>query len=195
MKPRLAPEQAGYRPAARFLHWLMVVLIFYQLLAGVLMTYEGPEGNVWERIASALRMYDGHKVLGLVLLALVLVRIVYRLTQGAPDDEPTLEVWQRETSHMVHGWIYFLLVAVPLLGWIGISLYPAVRVFEAFNLPSLVSTPDKATSEVIMKVHAYAAFALAGLIAMHIGGALFHHFIRRDGVLRRMLPGLPPRDV
>lgn len=193
MKANDAYGASAYRPTARLLHWLMAVLIFYQLLAGVMMTYEGEEGNLVERIANALHMYDMHKVLGLVLLTLVAVRIAYRLLAGAPADEPTLEVWQRETSHMVHAWIYFLLVAVPVLGWVGISLYPAVRVFESFNLPALTGA-DKATSEVIMKVHGYAALTLASLIAMHIGAALFHHFIRRDGVLRRMLPGLTPPD-
>lgn len=193
MSGKSEPPWASYRPGARLLHWLMAVLIAYQLVAGIVMTYEGPEGNLWERIANALHMYDMHKVLGLVLLGLVVVRIAYRLTLGAPPDEPSLETWQRETSHMVHAWIYLLLVAIPLIGWIGISLYPAVRVFESFNLPSLASQPDKALSEHLFKVHAAAAFALIALLAMHIGAALYHHFIRRDGVLRRMLPGLPPR--
>lgn len=184
----------SYRPLARLLHWGMAVLIGYQLVAGVIMTYEGPEGNVWERISGTLHLYDTHKVLGLVLLGLVLVRLAYRVRVGAPEDEATLATWQVEVSHLTHGWIYLLLIAVPTLGWIGISLYPATQVFRAIHLPSIMAA-DKPTSEVIFKVHAVAAFVLAGLIGMHVGAALFHHFIRRDGVLRRMLPGLPARDA
>lgn len=191
---RTITSERIYKPIARLLHWLVAALIVFQLTAGVIMVYEGPEGNVWERISNALHLYDTHKVMGLVILAFVLVRLAYRLINGAPPDEPTLETWQKEISHMLHAWIYLLLIALPVLGWLGISLYPAVRVYEAFNLPSLVSAPDKALSEHLFVVHKAVAFVLMGLLAMHIGAALYHHFIRGDGVLRRMLPGLPRKD-
>lgn len=177
-----------YKPTARMLHWLVAALILFQITAGVIMVYEGPEGNVWERISNALHLYDTHKVMGIVILGVVLGRLAYRLSQGTPPDEPGLETWQKEISHMTHAWLYFLLIALPVIGWLGISLYPATRVYEAFNLPSLVSEPDKALSEHLFVVHKALALVLLGLVAMHIGAALYHHFVRRDGVLRRMLP-------
>lgn len=188
MKAEGIATDRTYKPTARLLHWLVAALILFQLAAGVIMVYEGPEGNFWERVSNALHLYDTHKVMGIVILAVVLVRLAYRLFNGAPPDEPGLETWQKETSHMVHAWLYFLLIALPVIGWLGISLYPAVRVYEAFNLPSLVGAPDKPLSEHLFVVHKALAFVLIGLVAMHIGAALFHHFVRRDGVLRRMLP-------
>ena len=95
---------------------------------------------------------------------------------------------------MVHSWVYLLLILVPLLGWLGISLYPAVVVFNALTLPSLAQ-PDQPKSAIVLTAHAYAAFLLIGLVAIHICGALFHHFVRRDDVLRRMLPGLRRRGA
>lgn len=186
------PGVISYRWPARALHWLMVGLIVFQLLAGLIMVYEGPEGNIWGRIAGALQLYDLHKLLGLVLLALVLVRVLYRVIAGAPADEPTLEVWQREISHLVHAWLYFLMIVIPVLGWLGISLYPALVIFGSIPLPGLVA-PDRPLSEVVLKAHAYAAFTLIGLLLVHVAAALYHHFVRRDDVLQRMLPRLRRR--
>jgi len=177
---------------ARTLHWLMAALVLFQIATGLVMVYEGPEGNLWSRLTDVFDLYSLHKLLGLVLLALVLIRIAYRVSHGAPPDEPTIEVWQQEASHFVHAWIYFLLILIPLLGWLGISLYPAVLLFGAFEVPSLVPA-DRAKSAAVFAAHAYAAFTLVGLIILHISAALYHHFVRGDDVLRRMLPGLRER--
>lgn len=181
-----------YRPLARVLHWVMAVLIIAQLVAGILMTRSFPEGSFIGGIVNALGLYSGHKLLGMALLGLVLLRLVYRLFNGSPDDEPTLQNWQRESSHLVHAWIYFLLIAIPVTGWIGVSLYPALVAF-GIKLPALVA-PDQKASAIAFAAHAYLAFTLIALICMHFGAALYHHFVRGDGVLRRMLPGLKPRD-
>ena len=181
-----------YRPAARFLHWLVAGLIVFQVTAGVVMVYKGPENNIWARLSDALRLWDVHKLLGLVILALVLVRLAYRVTRGTPPEEPTLAIWQREVSRLVHAWIYFLLILVPVLGWLGVSLYPALVVFDHITIPALMA-PDQPTSEAVLKAHVIAVVTLIALVAVHVAAALFHYFIRRDGVLRRMLPGLRPR--
>lgn len=182
-----------YRPAARFLHWLVAGLIVVQLATGVVMVYEGPEDSIWERLTNSLRLWDVHKTLGLVVLAVVLIRLGYRVTQGTPPDEPTLAIWQREASHLVHAWIYLLLLLIPVLGWLGISLYPARVVFDHIAIPALME-PDRPASEVVLKAHVIAVITLVALIAVHIAAALFHHCIRQDGVLRRMLPGLRRRE-
>lgn len=192
MALRPLPDDPVYRPPARRLHWLMAALVIAQIAAGLAMVYEGPEGNAIARVAEALSLYDGHKLLGLVLLALAVLRLAYRISAGAPPDEPTLATWQRESAHLVHAWIYLLLIVVPVLGWAGVSLYPAVVLFGSFSIPAILS-PDRAASEVVLAVHAYAALALGGLIAVHIGAALYHHLLRGDGVLQRMLPGLRSR--
>jgi cytochrome b561 len=173
---------------ARRLHWLMAALVILQVIAGLIMV-NAPEGSLLARMSDTIGLYNGHKLLGLLLLALVLIRLAWRIAHGAPPEEPTLTVWQRETSSLVHSWIYLGLIVVPLLGWVGISLYPALDV-GWFKIPSLVTTPNEASSTVVLAAHAFAAFVLVGLIVMHVGAALYHYFIRGDGVLARMLPGL-----
>lgn len=188
------PAPATYGLSARALHWLMAILIILQIIGGLIMTYDGPKPNIWATISSAIPIYDSHKVLGLVLLALVGVRLVNRVLLGVPGDDPQLATWQREVSHLVHGWMYLLLVLVPLLGWIGISMYPALVVYNGgLHLPAIMA-PDRAASAPVFVAHALAGYALGALICLHIAAALFHHFIRRDGTLRRMLPGLRTRQ-
>lgn len=183
-----------YGPTARALHWLMAVLIIVQAAIGLIMVYDAEDPNIWEWIAETLKLYDVHKVQGLLLLALVLARLGVRITRGVPPEEPTITVWQRELSRLVHAWIYLFLIGVPLLGWIGISLYPALTVFNAITLPALAG-PDRPLSEAVLTAHKIAAFTLIALIAVHVSAAFYHYFIRRDGVLRRMLPsaGAPRR--
>ncbi|MFZ1101270.1 MAG: cytochrome b/b6 domain-containing protein [Hyphomicrobiaceae bacterium] len=177
----------AYGTTARVLHWLMAVLVVIQVTAGLIMLYAAPP-SLLGRLAEALGLYSLHKVLGLVLLGLVVIRIGWRIARGAPPEEPTLTVWQREVSTLVHSWIYLALIVIPILGWVGISLYPALEVF-GFSIPALTA-PDEARSVAVFAAHAIAAFALVALVAMHVGAALYHHFIRGDGVLVRMLPGL-----
>jgi cytochrome b561 len=182
------PGVQTYGATARHLHWLMAALVTVQVIAGLIMV-NAPEGSLLASVSDTIGLYNGHKLLGLLLLALVLIRLAWRIAHGAPPEEPTVTVWQREASSLVHSWIYLALIVVPLLGWLGISLYPALDV-GWFKIPSLVTAPNEATSAVVLAAHAIAAFVLVGLVLIHVGAALYHYFIRRDGVLARMLPGL-----
>lgn len=173
-----------YGPVARALHWTMAGLVAVQFIIGITMV---SERGILTALTNALALYDVHKLLGVVLLLLVAWRLANRLLRGAPPEEPGLETWQREASALVHAWIYLLLILVPILGWVGISLYPALTLFGSFSLPGLIA-PDKAASAPVFVAHAVAAFALIGLVLAHVAAALHHHFIRGDGVLRRMLP-------
>lgn len=193
-RPDLSGPYAGapdvYSPVARGLHWLTVAFVAVMVPVGLIMTWRA-ERNIWDGLTNGL--YSGHKLAGVILLLLIVVRLVYRFAHGAPPDEPTLEPWQRVVSHLTHWAIYALLLVVPVLGWIGVSLYPALDIFGLFKLPGLVAPNQPASSNVFL-LHKLGAFALIGLAGMHVGAALFHYVIRKDGVLNRMLPGLPRRD-
>ena len=89
----------------------------------------------------------------------------------------------------MHWSLYGLLIAVPVAGYVGISLFPALDLFGLFKLPGIVA-PDKDAAATAFAVHALLALALVLLIGMHVGAALFHYFIRRDNVLARMAPRL-----
>lgn len=187
MQPPLdSRARPSYGPLARALHWIMALLIVVQAGMGLIMVHEAPEPNVWATLTNAFDLYSVHKSLGILLLLLVLVRLANRIIAGVPPDHVS-SVSQRETANLVHAWMYWLLLIVPALGWIGISLYPALVVFDAVALPALLP-PDRPASEPVFVAHRIAAFMLLSLIGLHVVAALYHQFIRRDGLLRRMLP-------
>lgn len=179
--------RAVYSPVSRRLHWATVAALCVMIPLGFAMTYRGNTLDIWDGVTDAL--YSTHKLLGFLVLWLSAGRLIYRLVHGAPPDEPTLEWWQKAASHLVHWALYGLLLIVPLLGWIGISLFPSLTVFNLFDLPALAPPNEEAAKRVLF-VHGWLAILLALMVCAHIGAALFHHFIRKDGVLRRMLPGL-----
>lgn len=185
-----APTQV-YSGTARLLHWLTVALLALQFPIGLTMAYRGNVLNLWDALTGA--MYSGHKLGGIVILIVVLLRLLYRTTQGAPADEPTLEPWQRLVSHLTHWALYGLLLAVPIVGYVGISMFPALDVFGLFTLPA-VAAPDKQAAQTALVVHGWLALLLAALIAMHVAAALYHYLIRKDDVLGRMIPRLLRRS-
>jgi len=187
MSDQMYDKPPAYNALARAFHWLMAVLVVVQVAFGIIMTVGAPEPNLWATLTDTFGLYDLHKLLGVVLLALVVLRLANRILRGVPPEDPALEPWQRSAATLVHAWIYLLLIVVPVLGWIGVSLYPALNLFGSIPLPALMA-PDRAASEPVLIAHAFAAFALVGLVVAHVGAALFHHFVRRDGTLRRMLP-------
>lgn len=180
----------SYSSVARAFHWVTVAFVAVQIPIGLAMTYRGNTLNIWDEATNQL--YSMHKLVGFTLLWVVLARIAYRLLHGAPPPEPTLETWQRTGSSILHNTIYVLLVALPILGWIGISLYPALDIFGLFSLPALTG-PDEAMANRVLAIHESLAWLLIVLLAGHVGMALFHFFIRKDNVLQRMLTGLPRR--
>ena len=185
----MAKEQPqAYRAAARRFHWWTVGLLAIQVPLGIAMVVRGSGFGIWDGLTNA--SYSTHKLLGVVLFVLVAARLAYRLSNGVPDGEPTIEAWQHRTSRATHWAMYGLLLTVPLLGWFGVQLYPALGLFGLVELPAVVAS-DKAASAVVLQAHAAAAFGLMALVALHVGAALFHRFVRHDRVFQRMQPGGP----
>lgn len=183
----MTPGHVAYSAAARHMHWVTAGAVLLMVPLGLAMTYRGNTLDIWDGLTDAL--YSSHKVLGFLVLWLVAGRLAYRLIKGAPPDEPTLLWWHKAASHLVHWLLYGLLIVVPLLGWIGVSLYPSLKVFGLVDLPALAS-PNEELAKTVLGVHGKLAIAMALLACSHIAAALYHHLIRKDGVLRRMLPRL-----
>jgi cytochrome b561 len=174
-------QQASYSTTARRFHWWTVLLVAAQVPVGLFMVRYGAATDF---AAPTAQLYDGHKLTGLVILVLVLLRLGYRLAHGVPADEPTIEPWQKVLSHITHWAIYALLIIVPLLGWLAISYYGPFEPF-GIKLPALASQDDARATQVFF-LHMLGAYALILLVGMHVAGALFHYVIRKDGVLSRM---------
>jgi len=180
----------AYSAPARFLHWLTMVLVAILIPVGLTMNYRGNTLNIWDDTTNQL--YSWHKLIGFVLLWVILLRIAYRVFRGSPPPEPTLEPWQRMGSQVVHYAMYALLLLMPILGWVGVSLYPALDIFGWFSLPALTE-PNQELANRVLGAHKALAFILLALIIGHVGMALFHHFGRKDNVLWRMLTSVGRR--
>jgi cytochrome b561 len=179
----------AYSPMARAFHWITVGFVLALVVLGEAMTYRSKK-DIWDGLTNGL--YSTHKLMGFALLWIIIARLLYRLKQGAPADEPTLEPWQKLASHVTHWSLYGLLLLVPIMGWRGASQYPALEIFGLFKLPSIAAANQAASANTFFW-HETLGKVMALLITVHVGAAVFHHFVRKDGVLRRMLPNLPQK--
>lgn len=184
-----------YTTAARRFHWLTVFLIAIQFPIGLYMTYRAyqmvyvtDQGETKTGLFDATTnlLYDSHKLLGITIFLVVLLRLIYRLSNGAPPSDRTVPAPLIGISHMTHWLIYLLLVAVPIGGYIGVSYYGALNPF-GIPLPA-VTAKDEKFAEVVFGWHETGAFILLGLIALHIAASIYHRSVRKDRVVERMLP-------
>lgn len=174
-----SPSQ--YDPVAKGLHWLMAVLIIGLWCVGLAME-EMPKGDLRSQIIGL------HKAFGVVVLALVVVRLAWRATHRAPElptTMPTLEQMGAKLGHLV---LYALMLAIPVDGILmSQSGGREVNVFGVV-LPTLVEK-NEAMKHFYGEGHELMAWVLAALLAVHVGAALRHHLVLKDDVMRRMLPG------
>jgi cytochrome b561 len=176
-----------YTRTAIFLHWLVAVLVLGQFSLGWLMQ-EIPKSPAGVRADA----FNFHKSIGLCLLGLMLFRLGWRLSHRAPAW-PALPRWQRRLAGITHALLYVALIVMPLAGYLGsvFSGYP-VKWF-GIVLPAWgADLPD--VKDAMRATHLVTSFALAGLVSLHVAGAV-HHALRRDGMLARMLPARRERPV
>jgi cytochrome b561 len=172
----------GYTGTAKFLHWLIVLLLIAQFAAAWTMPHMG-------RTPPVSAIIDLHFSIGVVILAVAIVRLAWRVTHGEPTPLDGIPPWQVQTARVVHGLLYLLLFVLPILGWIAASWRGLPIVMFGLELPKLVATraPNWGWTG---DVHALLAnFTMLAIVGMHVAAGLYHYFIRRDGVLQRMLPG------
>jgi cytochrome b561 len=173
----MSGERYG-RPAVA-LHWLHAGFIVALLVIGLTMA-DLPKGP-GRSAAFAL-----HKSLGLCALALIFVRLPWRLSHTPPAAPVQLRPWERRLSTAVHRALYFLLLLAPLAGYLSASFTKYPMKFFGLVLPS-VGWPDEALNGFFNTLHKGAVWTLMFLVALHVLGAL-HHVVKRDGVMSRMLP-------
>lgn len=172
-----------YSRPARVFHWVTAALLVALFGLGLSMT-RFIEGD-WK-----LRVYSWHEWTGLTVLALTSARLWWRLRHpGPPLDLPAAE---RIAAGTVHWAIYAILLAQPFIGWATTSAFGFEIIYlNLIPLPALVEA-DRDLAARLQSLHFTLAMTLAALIAAHLAGIAYHHLIRRDATLRRMLPSLPP---
>jgi len=171
------------------LHWLILALVLWMAWLGLTMT-DLP--NTPRKVET----YSLHKSLGLLILALMLLRGAWRLYAGAPAPEPGTPAWQHRIASATHGALYLLLLAIPVSGWVinSASGFP-LRWFGLFRVPQ-VSGRSESLEELAETWHEWMFWALVVLVLAHAAAAVWHHLFQQDATLVRMLPGRrrPPAD-
>jgi cytochrome b561 len=135
-----------------------------------------------------------HFALGMTILGLTVLRIIWRLVKRPPPLAASVKGWEAVVAKTVHLIFYVLLIGLPLGGWIAGSLYgTGVDMFGLFTVPALPAPLNEDLGHEIYEIHGTLGQAMLLLIALHVLGALKHHFIGRDGNLYRMLPFGTPK--
>jgi cytochrome b561 len=171
-----------YDQVAIWFHWLIAALIVINVgLAWSLDSFDhhSPEHD---------RLLTIHKSIGATILLLAVVRLAWRWMHPAPALPETLPRWQRIAARLDQALLYALLFVMPLSGLIDAGAFSQpVHYFFLFDLPAVMGH-DEPLGHIAFAVHQASALVLYGLLLIHAGAALHHHYLRKDGILRRMLP-------
>jgi cytochrome b561 len=167
-----------FTPLQRLLHWLMAICILSMLFIGV--------GMVSTIMPKYLTLVSIHKPLGIAILVLALIRLVVRLRYGAPMLPASLPEPMKLAAHLSHYVLYALMIGMPLIGWgmMSAANYPVV-LFGGWRLPAILPQSD-GLHTLLWNAHFYLAFVFFAVILLHVAAALFHAFVRRDGVFQAM---------
>ncbi|SIT45391.1 putative cytochrome b-561 protein [Paraburkholderia piptadeniae] len=180
-----------YTHTAMILHWLIAVLIIANVVLG-LSADSLPDD--WVR-----PVIDTHKSIGITVLGLALLRALWRVSHRPPPLPREFPSWERMAAHIAHFVLYFLMIALPLSGWMHDSAWKdaathPMHLFGVVPFPriGLIMNLDPAVKEPLHDrfgaLHTYLGYALYALLAMHIGGALKHELLDRKSVFKRMVP-------
>jgi cytochrome b561 len=172
----------SYTRTAITLHWIAALLILCNLALGVSMV-DLPLSPL------KIRLYGGHKWIGITVFLTAVARLAWRWAHPAPPAL-AMPIWQHRCASATHVALYVLMLAVPLSGWVYSSATGVSVVYLGLvPLPDLVGK-DKALAVVLKAVHVALNSGLFALVCVHVAAALKHHLVDRDGVLTRMLPSL-----
>lgn len=188
----LRNTDTSYGSVAKWLHWLMVlwVLTAYTIIFYILGQHDGQ---------GPIPGLDYHKAVGFTILIPLAIRIYWRSTNPKPrhpDSMPMWQVWASRTSHFL---LYFFLLAMPITGYLGNGggvNYGFFRVtsFRRTGLGNWIMETFQLTREQFelpfdtFHYIIVGPYVLSTLIVLHAGAAVYHHFVQKDEVLKRMLP-------
>lgn len=180
MEPRTSARTYG--PVARLFHWLIFALLAAQYAVGSIMPHIGrntlDEGWVhW------------HLLIGAAILAVIVLRYLWRMLHPV-SPAANFPVWEFFLSRMTHAALYLLVFAMTVLGWAAANARGwDVKLLGLVPLPRLAPKGSEWGHEA-GDIHNVLVYVLLGFILLHVGGALYHALVKRDGVLQRMTSGL-----
>lgn len=165
----------------KFCHWALFFLIMAQYL--LIMNREYFAQNDAEKMNNILL----HKSFGVTILILGIIMVLWRHVGQRPPTLPGTKPWEKKLAIAVHSLLYITVLIMPISGILMSQFHGYSVKFFAYALPTIVNA-DENRSEIFSQVHEITAWVLLGLVVMHITAAIFHHIVRKDIVLKRMLP-------
>jgi cytochrome b561 len=175
------PASERYDNVAIGFHWLLALMLVGSFSVGLYMA--GLPFSI-----QRVKLFNWHKWAGMTILALTLLRLLWRLSH-VPPPEAAGPRWQQLAAKATHRAMYLLCLVIPMVGWAYSSAAGMqVVVYGVLPLPNLLQV-DPELAKAIKPWHGWLAYALAALVAMHVAAGLKHHFLDRDGLLNRMRPG------
>ena len=178
--PATPPAPQRYSRVAVALHWVMAALILFAGVFGLLL-------DGWPR-DSKLFWINIHAQVGLLILVLLIARFWWRRTHTPPPLPPEVSEISRRVSHPAHMLIYVLMLVTPLVGIVAFVWHARVLDFGLFSIDFGVKS-NRPVYDRAEDIHLWLTYGLFALVAGHAVAALWHHFVSRDSVLLRMLPG------
>lgn len=171
-------DTTRYNSGARAFHWTIAGLVIFNFASGLL-------NDALEQTFNVIPL---HKSVGLTVLVLSIGRLGWRLAWTRPPYPASLSTLEARLASIVHGLFYILMLAMPLSGWIFSSAgkYP-LSWFGLFDWPKLAMTRDMPLVGASREFHEIGGWIFLALVVLHVGAALRHHFVLRDGVLKRMV--------
>jgi cytochrome b561 len=171
-------HRARFPLVSRVLHWLMAVMVLAMLFLGA-----GMAATLSERYRLLVAI---HRPLGLAVLVLVAIRLINRLLNPPPPLPDSIPILQRVAAKASHVLLYALMFIMPLLGWgmLSAAPYPIV-IYGSLRLPPILPQ-NPALHALLRQLHTDFAYLLFGVFLAHLGAALLHGLIRRDGVFESM---------
>ncbi len=175
----------SYGTIAKAFHWVMFLILLGMVAVGYYM-YELP-ADTPQQMGYKFGLYDYHKSFGILILLLVVLRLGWRMINPVPKMPGGMRKIEIFSAHAMHVLLYIMMFIQPLSGWLMSSYGGHPVKFFGSVLPALADK-DKALGDIFHEVHEITAALLIALFAIHVAAALFHHFIRKDDVMKKMLP-------
>lgn len=199
-----AEINTGSAPGARYtrvaivLHWLIAIMLVSMVFYGWWMEDLRELAFAGEvSFGDVQAAYNWHKTAGITILVLSLGRLAWRLTHRVPPLPVTMTRWEAFAARFTHVAFYAVMIGAPIGGYITASAYGSsfpILLFNEIGLPKLPVPQTEAFQGLAGSIHGAGGWVIFALLALHAGAALKHHFIDRDGVLKRMIPGLNTPD-
>lgn len=183
----MSASVSGYKPIARVLHWVVALLVIATIPIGAAMTQEGLDRGTQNTL------YILHKNGGVILLVLMILRVLYRLANPPPPLPDSIVPWQKQVAGLTHVALYVMVFFMTVTGLVRVQAggFP-IEMLNALGIPPVIPR-NESIADIAQTAHFYGRFVLIAVMLAHIGAALQHGLIKKDGVFSRIWPIVPRR--